>query len=58
MTNRSGNPAGRTCANAMVETLVAHELHTVYGLPGIQNDWFFNALHDAGRQGPRRAHPA
>jgi acetolactate synthase-1/2/3 large subunit len=38
----------RTCANAVVETLLAHGLDTIYCVPGIQNDWFFNALHDVG----------
>ncbi len=41
-------PLARTCGNAVVETLLAHGLDTVYCVPGIQNDWFFNALHDAG----------
>jgi len=38
----------RTCGNAVVETLIGHGLDTVYCVPGIQNDWFFNAVHDAG----------
>src|SRR6056297_1439271 len=40
--------ATRTCGNAVVETLQAHDLQTVYCVPGIQNDGFFNAMHDAG----------
>lgn len=39
--------SSRTCADAIVETLLAHRLDTIYCLPGFQNDWFFNALHDA-----------
>ena len=37
-----------TAASAIVGTLVAHGVTRIYCLPGIQNDWFFNALHDAG----------
>ncbi|WP_322867494.1 thiamine pyrophosphate-dependent enzyme [Aquicoccus sp. G2-2] len=40
--------AKRTCGNAVVETLCAHDLTTLYCLPGVQNDWFFNAVYDAG----------
>lgn len=35
-----------TCASAVVGTLEAHGLNRIYCVPGIQNDWFFNALHD------------
>ena len=35
-----------TCAGAVVGTLEAHGLSRIYCVPGIQNDWFFNALHD------------
>jgi len=42
------NKATRTCGNAVVETLLKHGLDTIYCVPGIQNDWFFNAVHDAG----------
>src|SRR3546814_20375976 len=41
-------PLARTCGNAVVETLLAQGLNTIYCVPGIQNDWFFNAVHDAG----------
>lgn len=37
-----------TCAGAVVATLQAHGLDRVYCVPGIQNDWFFNAVHDTG----------
>ena len=42
------NRTDRTCGNAVVETLLAHGLDTIYCVPGIQNDWFFNAVYDAG----------
>ena len=48
MASETAEAAQRTCANSMVETLIAHGLDTIYCLPGIQNDWFFNALYDAG----------
>ena len=38
-----------TCADAVVNTLIAHGLRTIYCLPGIQNDALFNALFDAGK---------
>src|SRR5690606_16667583 len=44
----AATPFARTCGNAVVETLLSHGLDTIYCVPGIQNDWFFNALHDAG----------
>lgn len=31
---------------ATVEALIAHGVHTLFGLPGIQNDWLYNALFD------------
>ena len=37
-----------TCAKAVVNTLIGHGIDTIYCLPGVQNDWFFNAVHDAG----------
>ncbi len=36
-----------TVAASLVEALIAHGVDTVYGLPGIQLDPLFNALHDA-----------
>src|SRR5579863_7265026 len=39
-----------TCARAVAETLLTHGIDTVFGLPGYQSDWLFNALFDmAGR---------
>jgi acetolactate synthase I/II/III large subunit len=39
-----------TGGEAIVHSLIAHGVHTIFGLPGVQNDWFFNALHDASDQ--------
>ncbi len=38
----------KTCAEQVVEALVAHGTRTIFCLPGVQNDGFFNALFDAG----------
>jgi acetolactate synthase-1/2/3 large subunit len=35
-----------TGGEAIVKSLVAHKVDTIFALPGVQNDWFFNALHD------------
>lgn len=43
------SPNQPTCASAVVGTLLNHGLDRVYCVPGIQNDWFFNALHDVGQ---------
>lgn len=37
-----------TGGEAVVETLLAHKINILFGLPGIQNDWLYNALFDAG----------
>jgi len=37
-----------TGGEAVVQTLLAHGLDTLFCLPGVQNDWLFNALFDAG----------
>ena len=37
----------KTGGEAVVDALVAHGIHTLFGLPGIQNDWLYNALFDA-----------
>src|SRR5262245_46926612 len=34
--------------DAVVRSLTAHGISTIYCLPGVQNDHFFNALFDAG----------
>ena len=39
--------AMRTGGEAVVEALIAHGVDTLFGLPGMQNDWLFNALFDS-----------
>jgi acetolactate synthase-1/2/3 large subunit len=39
-----------TCAAQVVEALAAHGVDTIFCLPGVQNDGFFNALFDAGEK--------
>jgi acetolactate synthase-1/2/3 large subunit len=36
-----------TGGEAVVQSLIAHDIHTLFGLPGVQNDWLYNALYDA-----------
>lgn len=36
-----------TGGEAVVRSLIAEGVDTVFGLPGIQNDWLYNALFDA-----------
>ena len=36
----------KTGGQATVEALIAHGVDTLFGLPGVQNDWLFNALYD------------
>ena len=38
----------KTGGEAVVDALLAHGVHTLFGLPGVQNDWLYNALYDAG----------
>ncbi len=40
-----GVPPLRNAAEATVDTLVAHGVDTLYGVPGIHNDALFDALH-------------
>src|SRR3546814_17049595 len=35
---------------AVVRSLIANGLDTIFGLPGVQPDHFFNALHDHGNE--------
>lgn len=35
---------------AVVQALINHGVDTIFGLPGVQNDYLYNALHDAGSQ--------
>ncbi len=37
-----------TGGQALVKSIIAHGVDTIFGLPGVQLDWFFNALHDEG----------
>jgi acetolactate synthase I/II/III large subunit len=37
----------KTGGQATVDALIAHGVHTIFGLPGVQNDWLYNALYDA-----------
>jgi hypothetical protein len=36
-----------TGGEAVVRSLIAEGVDTLFGLPGIQNDWLYNALYDA-----------
>ncbi len=36
----------KTGGEAIVESLIAHGVDTLFGLPGVQNDWLYNALFD------------
>ena len=40
----------KTGGDAVVEALIAHGVHTLFGLPGVQNDWLYNALFDNRNQ--------
>ncbi len=52
MTARAAVPAASssmdemTTAEAIVRTLIAHDVDTVFGLPGVQNDALYNAFYD------------
>jgi len=37
-----------TGGQATVQALMHHNVDTLFGVPGIQNDWLYNALYDAG----------
>lgn len=37
-----------TGGEAVVNALIGHGIKTMFGLPGVQNDWLYNALYDAG----------
>ncbi len=39
-----------TGGTALVRSLIAHDVDTLFGLPGVQNDALYNALYDAGDQ--------
>ena len=46
----------RTGGEALVHGLLAHGIDTVFGLPGVQNDYFYNAVYDVGER-MRVIHP-
>jgi acetolactate synthase-1/2/3 large subunit len=46
----SQDPQPMTTAEAVVASLAAHGIDTVYALPGIQNDHLFDALFKAGNR--------
>ena len=46
----SQDPQQMTTAEAVVASLAAHGIDTVYALPGIQNDHLFDALFKAGNR--------
>ena len=35
-----------TGGEAIVQSLLTHGVDTLFGLPGVQNDWLYNALYD------------
>jgi len=37
-----------TGGEAIVKSLLSHGVDTIFGLPGVQNDYFYNALYDEG----------
>ncbi|MEM7330919.1 MAG: thiamine pyrophosphate-dependent enzyme [Chloroflexota bacterium] len=37
-----------TGGEAVVKSLLRHDITTIFGLPGVQNDYFYNALYDEG----------
>lgn len=37
-----------TGGEALVSALISHGIDTIFGLPGVQNDYFYNAVYDAG----------
>ena len=40
----------RSGGEALVEGLLSHGIDTIFGLPGVQVDYFYNAVYDAGDQ--------
>ena len=40
--------AKMTGGEAIVQALIAQGVDTIFGLPGVQNDYLYNALYDAG----------
>jgi acetolactate synthase-1/2/3 large subunit len=46
----SATPVRMTTGQAVVNALLAHGIETVYALPGVHNDHFFDALYKAGNR--------
>jgi acetolactate synthase-1/2/3 large subunit len=46
----SATPIRMTTGQAVVNALLAHGIDTVYALPGVHNDHFFDALYKAGNR--------
>ncbi|MCY4147395.1 MAG: thiamine pyrophosphate-binding protein [Chloroflexi bacterium] len=40
----------KTGGEVIVDSLIAHGARTLFGLPGVQNDWLYNALFDRREQ--------
>lgn len=40
----------KTGGEAIVDSLIAHDIRALFGLPGVQNDWLYNALFDRREQ--------
>lgn len=47
MTDIVADVSQLTGGEAIVRALIEHGIDTIFGLPGIQNDWLYNALYDA-----------
>lgn len=39
-----------TGGEALVHSLLSHGIDTIFGLPGVQNDYFYNAVYDANHK--------
>lgn len=39
-------PSTHTGGEALVAALLSHGIDTIFGLPGVQNDYFYNAVYD------------
>ena len=46
MAETGGLPGRKTTAKIVIERLIAHGIDTLFCLPGVQNDPFFDALYD------------
>ncbi len=45
-----------TGGQAIVKSLMAQGVDTIFGVPGVHNDWFYNALYDEMRDGGNIRH--